>query len=208
MQNFSSISDWSIWAATKTSETTLLIELKQQQKKVDSKKGHCLLDPTDVTFYCLHGWSVSLCVPLSSPRASSFSLTTLPAALNGWVEAGKKRERERQREAEEKKDDEDEDGGEGGLPSPGTALMKSLWSFAVIEQQPYPLQTGTSTSPKTPFPLPSRFPSLPLCQLCVTSSRPLSPLSYQLLRPAPLWLTPFHLLSSSVIRTWIMSLLN
>lgn len=95
VHTFSSISDSTIQAVKKKSKTTSLIELEQQQKKIDSKKRHCPFDSTDVAFCCLHGWSFSLCVLLSPPRSSSLSLASLPAVFNGWVEAGKK-ERERE----------------------------------------------------------------------------------------------------------------
>lgn len=106
VHTFSSVSDSTIQAVKKKSKTISLIELEQQQKKIDSKKRHC-------PFCCLHGWSFSLCVLLSPPRSSSLSLASLPAVFNGWVEAGKKK-RVSETDSGKKKDEEDEDGRDWG----------------------------------------------------------------------------------------------
>ena len=211
-----------IQAVKKESKTTSLIEPRRQQKKMDSKKRHCPFDSTDVAFCCLHGWSFSLCVLLSPPRSSCLSPPSLPAVFNGWVQAGKKeRERVSETDGEEKRDEEDEDGGEGrrgggGLPSPGKALMKSLWSCcdwaAPVSSSRRDQHLSEDTSP---LPLPSSFPSLPLdslafclCQFHVRSSPPLSHLLELASFATSPFTSPLHLSSVSVIRTWIMSPLN
>lgn len=146
------------------------------------------------TLFCrLHGWSffVSLCHLFLLSQAS------LPV-FNGWERQWRKEGRGRRT------------GGGRGLPSPGRALMKSLWSWVWLNSSrilrkrrgPAPLQGR----PVVPFLFafsshlfPLDFLSL-VCRFQARSSPPPSPCSYN--RPS------FHLLSSSLIRTWIMSLLN
>lgn len=131
---------------------------------------------------------VSLCHLFTLSRAS------LPV-FNGWAKQWRKEGWGRRTE------------GGWGLPSPGRALMKSLWSWVWLNslrkrRGAAPLQGWavipflfTFSSHLFPF----DFLSL-VCQFQARSLPPPSPCSYN--RPS------FHLLSSSLIRTWIMSLLN
>lgn len=81
---------------------------------------------------------------------------------------GRKRERVSETDSEEKRDEEDEDGGEGEgegrAPVSRQGFNEEPLKFAVIEQHPYPLREGTSTSPKTR----RRFLSLPVFHLSLS----------------------------------------
>lgn len=79
----------------KKSKTTFLIELKQQQKKTDSKKRHCPFNSKDVAFCCLADLSPFVFL-LSPPCSPSLLVTSLPAVFNGWVDL-REREREEKR---------------------------------------------------------------------------------------------------------------